>query len=604
MPWKRLLTLILLGAALWYQPGSLCAQGFLDSDTASLFQIKASLEEEESAVFLNVAFQIAPNHYMYGDMITVEAAPPVRLEPDTLPSGEMQMDTLSGLNELREVFTGSFVQRYRLAGPLPDAVEVKVGFQGCSETICFMPEEREFVLSTDVLTRTDRAAASGESDLADDAAPAVEPSPTPASDVDEGQEWQPQIASFTVAASRAGYYSAADFKPFLEQGLQGPDAFATAQGSWLAQRIENLQQQGLWLRIIIILLGGLLLNLTPCVLPMIPINLAIIGAGSQAASRSRGFLLGGAYGLGIALTYGVLGLVVVFGLSTFGAFSASPWFNLGIAILFVVLALAMFDVFEIDFSRLGAKVAPDGKKRGGFALPFAIGCVSALLAGACVAPVVIAVLVMSSNLYAAGQTGALALPFLLGLGMALPWPVAGTGLSMLPKPGAWMAWVKKGFGVFILLFALYYGAMAWSLYQSAAPQDAAPTTLDAAEATDGAEPVAPAGIVDPDHDAIAWIKSLPEALDRAHETGKPVFIDFWATWCKNCLVMDATTFQDTEIQSLLEGYVALKYQAERPREAATKAVLDHFGVIGLPTYVILYPPTFEPEGANGNDGAE
>ena len=89
--------------------------------------------------------------------------------------------------------------------------------------------------------------------------------------------------------------------------------------------------------LLIVLVGGLALNLTPCVLPMIPINLAIIGAGAQAGSRGRGFLLGAAYGGAMALVYGVLGLIVILTAGTFGTINASPWFNLGIAVLFVVL---------------------------------------------------------------------------------------------------------------------------------------------------------------------------------------------------------------------------------------------------------------------------
>ena len=81
--------------------------------------------------------------------------------------------------------------------------------------------------------------------------------------------------------------------------------------------------------LLLVLVGGLALNLTPCVLPMIPINLAIIGAGAQAGSRSRGFLLGGAYGAAMAFVYGVLGLIVILTAGTFGTINASPWFNLG-----------------------------------------------------------------------------------------------------------------------------------------------------------------------------------------------------------------------------------------------------------------------------------
>ena len=92
-----------------------------------------------------------------------------------------------------------------------------------------------------------------------------------------------------------------------------------------------------------------------------------------------------------------------------------------------------------------------------------MGGVAALLAGACVAPVVIQVVLFSSNLYAKGTTAALALPFFLGLGMALPWPIAGAGLAALPKPGAWMVRVKQALGVFILATAAYYGYEAYGL---------------------------------------------------------------------------------------------------------------------------------------------
>ena len=95
-----------------------------------------------------------------------------------------------------------------------------------------------------------------------------------------------------------------------------------------------------------------------------------------------------------------------------------------------------------------------------------MGVVAALMAGACVAPVVISVLLLSAHLYGAGMVAGLLLPFLLGLGMALPWPFAGAGLSLLPKPGQWMKWVKYSFGVLILLFAAYYGYLAGSLFLS------------------------------------------------------------------------------------------------------------------------------------------
>src|SRR5262249_27859655 len=161
--------------------------------------------------------------------------------------------------------------------------------------------------------------------------------------------------------------------------------------------------------------------------------------------------------------YGVLGLVVILTAGTFGSINASPWFNLAIAIIFIVLGLAMFDVLLIDFSRYSANVSSRASQ-GSVALAFSMGGVAALLAGACVAPVVIQVVLFSSNLYATGTTLALALPFCLGIGMAIPWPIAGAGIAALPKPGMWMVRVKQVFGVFILVTAAYYGYEAYSIF--------------------------------------------------------------------------------------------------------------------------------------------
>src|SRR5256886_4471841 len=190
---------------------------------------------------------------------------------------------------------------------------------------------------------------------------------------------------------------------------------------------------------------------------MIPINLAIIGAGAERSSRTRGFLLGSAYGGAMALVYGVLGLIVILTAGTFGTINSSPWFNLGIAVLFVVLGLAMFDMLLIDFSGFARGFRAGEQRRGTLLLAFSMGAVAALLAGACVAPVVIQVVLFSSNLYAAGTTIALALPFILGIGMAGAWPVAGAGLWLLPKPGVLLVRVKQALGGLIFRYALYYG---------------------------------------------------------------------------------------------------------------------------------------------------
>lgn len=381
------------------------------------------------------------------------------------------------------------------------------------------------------------------------------------------QDWVRSVEQFRVSHTGSGYMDSAAFKEFLDRA-EGETKQPKFLERFTEDPVASFEKLGLWQTLLFILLGGLALNFTPCVLPMIPVNLALIGAGAQSESRLKGFALGGVYGLGITVVYGALGLAVVLGGAKFGALNASPWFNFSIAAVFLVLALAMFNLIHIDISKLHKHLSRRQVEEE-FLAAFSIGGVSALLAGACVAPVVIAVLLLSGSLYAHGVHAGLALPFVLGLGMALPWPFAGAGLSFLPKPGAWMEWVKRGFGVLILLFTLYYGSLGFRL-------------LTARQA--GAQ-------ADPNHMVSCDGKDtcFRDALKEAYEANQPVFIDFWADWCKNCHAMDRSTFSDPSVKKRLERYKVLKFDATDFRASPAKEIMDHFGVVGLPTYVILEP---------------
>ncbi len=443
------------------------------------------------------------------------------------------------------------------------AIPARLRYQACDEAICYLPASApvEWTL------RVGGAGAPQHADVFGKIRFGTGERPGGPAAASEGGEAAPQseedavkaLDRFTILSVGAGYLGTDEFLKFIRNAEAG-----VVEKGWFEDR-------GAAAILAIVLLGGLALNLTPCVLPMIPINLAIIGAGAQAGSRKRGFLLGATYGAAMALVYGVLGLIVILTAGTFGAINASPWFNVGIALLFVVLALAMFDVFEIDLSRFSSGFRVSEASRGTFVLAFTMGAIAALLAGACVAPVVIQVVVFSSNLYSTGTTAALALPFLLGLGMAIPWPIAGAGIAALPKPGAWMVRVKQAFGVFILGMAVYYGYLAYGLFAN--------RWVDAEEVQSSVAEKLKEG----------WHSSLATGLAAAEREQKPVLIDLWATWCKNCLTMDRTTLRDPKVTEALAGYIKIKYQAENPDEPPARTVMQRFGAIGLPTYVILKP---------------
>ena len=444
-------------------------------------------------------------------------------------------------------------------GPLD--IPGRLRYQACDDRLCYPPATADFrwtvpVSATGSPSRQHRevfdriAFGSGSAPTA----PGAERPAAPAAPSDNAGVTQ--LKDFQVLATTGGYQNTDDFLTFIRNAENG-----VIETGWFEGR-------GPLAILLIVFLGGLALNLTPCVLPMIPINLAIIGAGAHAGSRGRGFLLGSVYGAAMALVYGILGVIVITTASTFGTINASPWFNVAIAVVFAVLALAMFDVITIDFSRW-AGAAGTGAARGSVAVAFGMGAIAALLAGACVAPVVIQVVLFSSDLYAKGTVLALGLPFLLGVGMAVPWPIAGAGITALPKPGAWMVRVKQAFGVLILATAGYYGYLAYGLF--------ADRWVDAREVQSSVQEQLKAG----------WYASLADGLVAAEREQKPVLIDMWATWCKNCLYMDQTTLADPAVKSALSGYIKIKYQAEQLDEEPARGVAERFKAIGLPTYAII-----------------
>lgn len=408
-----------------------------------------------------------------------------------------------------------------------------IRFQACDDTRCFLPVKKQFAFSSDSSRTEPRMLSDYSGDVA-------------ASTVgQEGSRWQTLAGSFHVEGKTGGYINNEKFLSFLNNP-------AASGGS------SAFTGMNIWLVLVLVILGGCALNLTPCVLPMIPITVAILGAGAQAGSRARGLLLGSVYGLAMAFTYGILGIVVVLTGAQFGVINSSPVFNIIIAIVFAVLALAMFDVIHIDFTRYRSGVRRDDKKRGRFLTAFFAGIVAALLAGACVAPAVISTVLYAAALYTGGSKAGIFLPLLLGLGMALPWPLAGAGLSFLPRPGKWMAAVRNSFGALILVIAFFYGYSGVKMLLDLKTPHSAPE-----------------------------VYSLEQGLQRAALENKPVFIDFWASWCKNCMAMDATTLREAKVREKLSEFVLVKYQAENPGEPAVKEVLDHFGVVGLPTYLVM-----------------
>ncbi len=380
------------------------------------------------------------------------------------------------------------------------------------------------------------------------AAGAKLPAPVPAKPVCIDGVCYPDEAAARAAGAKLPAPAVAERR--LAMGYMSSDefiAFLQAKPSAAGQ----LEDHALWVVLLLVLMGGLAANLTPCVLPLVPVNLMIIG---------RGWKRGAAYALGITTTYGALGLAAAFGGLAFGALPASPYFNFAVAAAFIALALVTLGVLRLPAIKFGFKRKPSaGAATGGEGAsslfkPYCLGLGSATLASACVEPILIATLLLTAKWFAAGKVWAVALPFVLGAGMGLPYPFAAAGFSVLPKPGAWMIWVKRAFALVLLGMAFWYGKTGVSLLMTGTDAGSRPT-----ETVQATTPV----------------------------KGKTL-IKIGAPWCRSCEAMERTVLKEPAVIKALSDFADVrKIEIENFAELARYPELQGLEIKGLPAYVII-----------------
>ncbi len=249
----------------------------------------------------------------------------------------------------------------------------------------------------------------------------------------------------------------------LSQNTQTEQS-AGGAGSWL----EKIQNAPLALQLLLIFVGGLLLNLTPCVFPMIPVTVGYFGGQSEGRA-GKTFILALFYVLGLALVYSSLGVVAALTGSLFGSALQSPWLLAAMAIIFLALGASMFGLFVINPPRF---VLQQNSAKKGVLGALAMGALLGIVAAPCVGPVVAALLV-----YVGAKANVLLgflLFFVLSLGLGLPYLILGTvsgSIKSLPRSGAWMEKLKKVFAVLLVFAALYYGYLAYNGFR---PKTVAP----------------------------------------------------------------------------------------------------------------------------------
>lgn len=435
---------------------------------------------------------------------------------------------------------------------------------------------------------------------------------------DVGVCYPPQTQQVTIDAATFGQAAA----PGLDRSQMSESDRIT----------DTLKNSNMWVVVLTFLVFGLLLSLTPCVFPMIPIlSSIIVGQGGQNLSTKRAFIMSLVFVLAMAVTYTIAGVLAgLFGQNLQAAFQ-NPWIIGTFAMVFVLLALSMFGFYELQLpSRLQSKITVlSNKQKGGTLTGVAImGFLSALIVGPCVAPP------LAGALIYIGQTGdallgGLAL-FAMSIGMGAPLLLIGMSAGkLLPRAGAWMNAVKAVFGVMLLAVALWMadrilpGWITLSLW--------ALLFIASAIYMGALEPIGDKsgwhklwkglglsmlvygivliiGVAGGSRDLLQPLKvfqggtgsgmmqtqaklnfekidSLAELQARVGQ-GQPVMLDFYADWCVSCIEMERFTFSDPGVQAALAGVTLLKADVTANNDQH-KALMKELGIVGPPAILFF-----------------
>ena len=523
---------------------------------------------------VEVGIRVVPGFYLYKDKISVRSlSDSAKAGRLDLPKGKMKVDEYFG--EM-EVYLDSILARLTIARATPEAMdlELELKYQGCAEGgLCYMPQTRIIAVSL-----PEASAVSDLSALPSEVAPVSE---------------QARLAQIITGSS-------------------------------------------IWVTIGLFFLAGLGLAFTPCVLPMVPILSGIIAGEGDNVTPMRGFTLALSYVLGMALVYTGAGIVAAAAGMQLQATFNQPWILILFAGLFVILALGMFGVYELQMpSSIQGKVsAVSGKQKSGTMIgAFVMGALSALIVTACVAPALIAALTVMAQTGDMLRSGTAL--FAMSLGMGAPLLLVGAAQGkLLPHAGPWMVAVRNAFGFMMLGLAIWMLSrilsgnvtmLLWAvLVFMAGVSMGGLTTLTSESAvsqklgkgfgslaiiygvilllgglTGGSNPLQPLASINlgngttvakTEHalpfERIKTVDDLDRELAAASGQGKSAFLDFYADWCVSCKEMEAYTFTDGDVQAALSNTVWLQADVTANDEA-DQALLDRFGVFGPPTIIFF-----------------
>ena len=497
----------------------------------------------------NEEFLIATEVIIDSSKIEIETIQYPKAKDVTFSFSELPVSVFEG-----EVFVGAIIKVPNSAQLGKLEIPIRITYQACNDATCMAPNDIDTVLTLEVVDNT-----------------------TPISEIN-GEIF----SEINISYSKTEHAVAKN-----QSGIA-----------------DTLESSGLLLSLIFVFLGGLALNLTPCVYPLIPITIGYFG-GQSEGKTSKLFILGVLYVLGMAFTYSIVGVVTALSGAVFGALLQNSIVIVVIAGIFVVLALSMFGLYEIKMP--DSMVAKAGGARSGVFGAFFMGLTMGVVAAPCIGPFVLGLVT-----YVAAKGDlfyGFIMFFFLAVGLGTPYlflAIFSGRIKSLPRAGFWMEGVRNIFGFILIAMAIYFldpllpeilstyllplfliGSALYILFIDKLANDVRGyrifksvfSVIIIAASVWILWPV--------EKQSPEWEKYTTEIYEASLNSNDKIIIDFYADWCIPCKELDALTFSDPEVIKALSEFNSYKVDMTKTMSDETALIREKFKIIGMPTVLLI-----------------